>query len=389
MQLLSFTAHHRDTIEHLYLKKAIVSVINDLATDQRVHKSCLALQKTGFEVLLIGRVLASSPAMPARSYRFHRMKLLFSKGPLFYAEYNLRLFLFLLFRKADVLLSNDLDTLLANYLVSKLKSSKLIFDSHEYFTETPELVGRKKVQYIWKSIERWIVPQLKEMITVNASIADLFATEYGIKVHVIRNIPPRYIPHKTLNRKELQLPEDKKILILQGAGINVDRGAEELVEAMAFLPNCFLLIIGGGDVLLTLQHAVERLQLQDRLRFLSRMPYLEMMQYTQCADLGLTLDKDSNLNYRFSLPNKLFDYLHAGVPVLASPLPEIKKIIDTYQIGTFIVNHQPQTLAKNISDALGNALQMENWRANCNKASLELCWENEERKLLKIYADYC
>ena len=386
---MSFTAHHSNTIEHLYLKKAIVSVINDLATDQRVHKSCLALQKTGFEVLLIGRVLASSPPMPERSYGFHRMKLLFSKGPFFYAEFNVRLFVFLLMRKADVLLSNDLDTLLANYLASKLKFSRLIFDSHEYFTETPELAGRKNVQRIWKSIERWIVPQLKEMITVNTSIAELFKTEYGIKAHVIRNIPPRYVSQKTLNKKDLQLPDDKNVLILQGAGINVDRGAEELVEAMAFLPNCFLLIIGGGDVLMTLKQTVERLQLNENLRFLARMPYLEMMQYTQCADLGLTLDKDTNLNYRFSLPNKLFDYLHAGVPVLASPLPEIKSIIDGYQIGTFISNHQPQTIAQTISNALGNTLQMEKWRANCNKATLELNWENEEKKLLKIYADYC
>ena len=169
----------------------------------------------------------------------------------------------------------------------------------------------------------------------------------------------------------------------------MDRGAEELVEAMAFLPNCFLLIIGGGDVLMTLKQTVERLQLNENVRFLARMPYLEMMQYTQCADLGLTLDKDTNLNYRFSLPNKLFDYLHAGVPVLASPLPEIKSIIDGYQIGTFISNHQPQTIAQTISNALGNTLQMEKWRANCNKAALELNWENEEKKLLKIYADYC
>jgi glycosyltransferase involved in cell wall biosynthesis len=89
------------------------------------------------------------------------------------------------------------------------------------------------------------------------------------------------------------------------------------------------------------------------------------------------------------LPNKLFDYLHAGVPVLASPLPEIKSIIDGYQIRTFISNHQPQTIAQTISNALGNTLQMEKWRANCNKAALELNWENEEKKLLKIYADYC
>jgi glycosyltransferase involved in cell wall biosynthesis len=249
-------------------------------------------------------------------------------------------------------------------------------------------MGRKTVQQIWKRIEKWIVPKLKEMITVNDSIAKLFKEEYGLQVHVIRNIPPLYVPEKTLTKEDLQLPKDKKILILQGAGINVDRGAEELVEAMAFLPDCYLIIIGGGDVLNTLHETAERLQLQQSVRFLPRMPYSEMMQYTQLADLGLTLDKDTNLNYRFSLPNKLFDYLHAGIPVIASNLPEIKNIIDTYEIGTFIVNHKPETIAQNIRETLANTLQMEKWKARCKKVATELCWENEEIKLLKIYAHY-
>ena len=173
------------------MKRAIVSVINDLVTDQRVNKSCLALQKVGYEVLLVGRQQRKSPPMDERPYATHRMKLLFEKGPLFYAEYNIRLFFFLLFHRANLLLSNDLDTILPNYFISRLKGIKMIFDSHEYFTETPELVNRPKVQQVWKRIEGFTVPKLNEMITVCDSIADLFREKYGVKVHVIRNIPPR------------------------------------------------------------------------------------------------------------------------------------------------------------------------------------------------------
>jgi hypothetical protein len=133
--------------------KIIVSVTNDLVTDNRVDKVCRFLLNEGFEVLLVGRKLKTSLAMPQRPYATKRMKLLCTKGALFYAEYNLRLFFLLLFRKATHLLANDLDTLLANYLVSKMRRRALIYDSHELFTEVPELIHRPKIQRIWESIE--------------------------------------------------------------------------------------------------------------------------------------------------------------------------------------------------------------------------------------------
>ncbi|MDP3463837.1 MAG: glycosyltransferase [Bacteroidales bacterium] len=370
-------------------KLAFVSVINDLATDQRVHKSCLSLGKCGFDVVLIGRRLHNSIAMPSRTYRCIRMRLLFERGPMFYMEYNIRLFLFLLFQPSKLLLSNDLDTLLPNYLVSKIRNVPMIYDSHEYFTETPELVNRPHIQRIWKIIEKFVLKRLTWIITVNESIEMLFENKYGIKAHVIRNIPSRWEPVSPRSRAELGLPVDRKILLMQGSGINMHRGAEELVDAMTGLPEMLLLIIGGGDVLPVLKSKVEQQGLTDRVRFLPRMPYEQMMEYTAVADLGFTLDKDTNINYRFSLPNKLFDYIQAGTPVMATPLPEIKRIVDRYQVGCFAENHQPDYLSERIRESLQNTVQMEKWRENCKFAAAELCWENEEKNLLKLYEPYC
>ena len=370
------------------MKRAIVSVINDLVTDQRVNKSCLALQKAGYEVLLVGRKQRKSPPMDERPYETKRMTLLFEKGPLFYAEYNIRLFFFLLFHRANVLLSNDLDTILPNYFISRLKGCKIVFDSHEYFTETPELVGRPKVQKVWKRIEGFVVPKLDEMITVCDSIADLFREKYAVKCHVIRNIPSRKALPPKGDKTALGLPADKHLLILQGSGINIQRGAEELVQAMQYLDDCFLMIIGGGDVLPILKQMVEQLQITDRVLFLPRMPYQQMMAYTQLAELGFCLDKDTNLNYRFSLPNKLFDFIQAGVPIIASHLTEIEKIILQYDLGLFIDNHKPETIAATIREGLSDVARREQWKQNLAVAARDLCWENEELKLLEIYRHY-
>ncbi len=370
------------------MKRVIVSVINDLVTDQRVNKSCLTLQKAGYEVLLVGRKQRKSPPMDERPYASHRMKLLFEKGPCFYAEYNIRLFFFLLFHRANLLLSNDLDTILPNFFVSRLKGIKMIYDSHEYFTETPELIHRPKVQRVWKRIEEFAVPKLGEMITVCDSIADLFREKYGVKVHVIRNIPPQKALPPKGDKAELGLPLDKHLLVLQGSGINIQRGAEELVQAMQYLDDCHLMIIGGGDVLPILKQMVIDLNITDRVRFLPRMSYANMMAYTQNAELGFCLDKDTNLNYRFSLPNKLFDFIQAGVPIVASHLTEIEKIIRRYDIGVFIENHDPKTIAATIQNALFDAERYGKWKQNLTVAAQDLRWENEEKVLLTIYQQY-
>jgi len=370
------------------LKKAYVSVINDLVTDQRVHKSCLSLKKAGFEVVLIGRIMHHSLPIDKRPYKTIRMRLPFEKGPLFYIFFNIRLFFKLLGSQQDLLVANDLDTLLPNFLISKLRRIPLVYDSHEYFTETPELTSRPRIQKIWKTIESHLVSRLPEMITVNESIAQLFREQYGLKVHVVRNVPMRMQNNQHSSRKLLGLPLDKTLLVMQGSGINIHRGAEELLESMQYLDNCLLLLIGGGDVLPVLKQMSKSLRLEDKVRFLGKMPYHLMMQYTQVADLGFTMDKDTNLNYRFSLPNKLFDYIQAGTPVIASDLPEVRNIVESYKIGKIVDNHIPENIAQIVRECIDDKELIKLWRNNLTFAARELCWENEEKVLLKIYEQY-
>lgn len=369
------------------MQTVIVTVTTDLSTDQRVERSCNTLVKLGFNVLLIGRRLKDSMPMDTKLYAVKRIKLYFNKGPLFYTEYNVRLFFLLLFKKANLYFANDLDALLSTCLISRLKNKPLVFDSHEYYTEVPELEGRPLIKKIWKSIERYALPKAAEVITVNDSIAGLFAQEYKRDIHVIRNMSSFNSFNITFEKQTLGLP-NKPIIILQGTGINIHRGAEEAVEAMQYLPDKLLLIVGGGDVIQQLKLLVQQLNLQENVHFLDRQTPQKLFEYTAIADLGLSLDKDNNINYKFSLPNKIFSYIQARTPVLASALPELQKIVDNYKIGMIINDHNPRHIADMINFMLNDAIQLEIWQNNLNFTAQELCWENEEIKLITILKKY-
>lgn len=367
------------------LPKAVVSVTNDLYTDQRVHKVCTYLHENGYDVLLIGRQRKSSVPLPPRNYATKRMKLLFEKGAAFYAFFNLRLFFVLLFTRCDVLVSNDLDTLLANYMARKFKRKcTLVYDSHEYFTEVPELINRPKVQKIWLRIERWIFPKLTHIYTVNASIAGIYNKLYDKELQVVRNISPRWTPEHLTPKKELGIPENTPLIILQGAGINVDRGAEEAVEAMQHV-DAVLMIVGDGDVVPQLKERVRSLGLSEKVLFFGRRPYMEMMQFTHHADIGLTLDKATNPNYRFSLPNKVFDYMHAGTVVVATDIREVANVVNTHSIGVVLKEFTVASLTEALNQLLSNPEQLQTFKNNCETAALVENWEHETRVLQSIY----
>ena len=364
------------------MKRVIVSVTNDLVTDNRVDRTCNLLHSYGFNVVLVGRIRKNSQLIKKRKYITKRFRLIFQKGPFFYAEYNFRLFLYLLFNKVDLLYSNDLDTLLANYCAKKIKlNAKLIYDAHELFTEVPELNERKLIKKIWTKIEEWIFPKLDKIITVNQSIAEVYFEKYKKKLLVIRNVPSKLIEKTSVSRAELGLPEDKFILIIQGSGLNIQRGIEEAILAMHLIEKCLMLIIGDGDVIPSAIELVKNEKLDEKVKFLSKRPYNEMMQFTKNADIGLSLDKPLSTNYKLALPNKVFDYIQAGIPIISSNLIEIRKIIEKYKIGFCIQQVTPDNIANQVNFIIDNPEILNEYKLNCIRTAEIENWENEKLKL--------
>jgi len=354
------------------LKRVIVSVTNDISTDQRVAKVCKTLIQNNFEILVIGRKLPNSISLK-RNYKIKRFRLLFNSGLLFYAEYNLRLFLYLLFTRKDLLLANDLDTLLPNYLISLLQNTKIVFDSHELFPEIPELVHRPRVKKVWLALEKYILPKLKNNYTVCNSIAEFYKNKYHSNFTTIKNLPNK----KTIEKGVFPFNTDNKKIILYQGALNVGRGIELMIETMHFLQNHLLVLIGSGDISKSLKNKVSEENLNDKVFFLGKINPETLHKLTPLADLGLSLEEDLGLNYRFALPNKIFDYIQGEVPILVSNLPEMSEVISAYQVGEIVKNRTPEKLAKQIKEVLEKEYTKE-----LKLAKTALIWEQQEEKLI-------
>lgn len=361
-------------------KRVVISVTNDLVTDQRVNRIATTLHNNGYEVLAVGHKLKTSCRVQ-RPYQTKLFRLIFNRKMFFYAEYNIRLFLFLLFVRADIFLSNDTDTLPANYMASRIRRKKLVFDAHEMFPEVPEVVGRRMVKKVWTRIENLFFPKLKNCYTVCQSIADVYNQRYGINMHVIRNISI-YKPAED-EKKRLHV-SDKKILLYQGA-VNVGRGIEWTIDAMPYIENAIFYVAGDGDILQQLQNYVAEKQLNDKVIFLGRIPFEELHSYTVSADLGISLLENKGLNYYYSLPNRIFDFMHAQVPIIATNFPEIQKVVAGSDTGVLTDDHQPETLARAIKAALTEWENKPEKPAIFDKACRLYNWETEEKKLLMIF----
>lgn len=365
------------------MKKVILSVTNDLSTDQRMHRICTSLHNHGFEVCLIGRKRRNSIKIN-RIYQTKRINLFFTKGFFFYAEYNIRLFFILVFSKASIFVSNDLDTLLANFLASKIRTKKLVYDSHEFFTEVPELIERKNVKKIWEYLERKILPTIQHSYTVSESIADIYSKKYKIEMKVIRNLPSK--------KQEIIIPpypisiQSKNTIIYQGV-LNIGRGIETVIDAMKYLEDTTFLIVGTGDIDNELKKRVSDYKLENKILFTGKVALEYLPYYTNLAQLGISLEENRGLNYYYALPNKLFSYIQAGIPVLVADLPEMKKIVTNYKIGEIASSIDSEKLAFQIKEMLSNTDKQKKWQQQLISAANELCWEIEEKKLIDIYTN--
>lgn len=363
------------------MKKVIIATTNDIFSDRRVARTAAFFLSKGCDVLWIGRQTKNSPAFQS-AFKTRRYRMLFQRSFLFYSFFNIRLFFDLLFRSFDLAVSNDLDTLPACHLACRLRGNKLLFDSHELFPEVPELAHRPRIKKIWERLEKKYVRKQKLAVTVCESIAAYYHAKYGVEFTVIRNVPEK-TKWESLTDKKNQ--RTSPVFIYQGA-LNKGRGIELMIRAMHFLPEGKLLVVGTGDLDAELRKLASEEGLTDRVTFTGRVKPDKLVEYTSGATLGFSLEENLGLNYYYALPNKLFDYIHAQVPVLVSSFPEMSRTVDTYGVGCHTLEREPEKLAAVIRSMIRSA-DYPIWVENCSKAAEELCWEKEVLKLEELYSE--
>ena len=357
----------------------------------RVQKHAMFLAGEGYEVMLIGRETGSRLPLAFPGVDAVRIRVPFRKGPGMYILFNFLLFWRLLFRRFDLCLACDLDTLVPCYMVTRLSGRRLVYDAHEYFTGQQGLAERRVKHALWKWAESRILPKVRHMITVSDSIADLYHREYGVTPVVIRNVAPSVTHLEPHDRSALGASEEELLVVFQGSGINEGRGARELIKAMTMLKRIRLVIIGSGDIIDSLRESVRESEAAERIMFLPRMPWEEMMRYTMCCDAGLSLDADTCENQRYSLPNKVFDYIAAGIPAIVSPLPEVSSLIGRYGCGVVLGEVTPVDIAIALERLRDDRDFLLSLREKSAEARRELNWEKEkikEQEFFRSVIDY-
>lgn len=341
---------------------------------------CTTLSNEGYEVTLIGRKRENSIPFAQQPFQQKRIRCIFNKGVLFYAEYNLRLFFFLLFHAFDVVCAVDLDTILPATLIAKLKRKKSVYDAHEYFTEVPELIKRPTVQSIWERIARFCIPKMDVCYTVCISLVDLLSKRYKKDFQLIRNVPFSYDLDFEV------LPEKKSRIILYQGALNDGRGLEQAIEAMNYVEGAILEIAGEGDLSKELRELVRVNQLENKVTFLGYLKPTDLKKKTLEAYIGLNLLKNKGLNYYYSLANKTFDYIHAEVPAIHMGFPEYIQINAQNEIGMLIEDLNTETIAAALHALLNDENYYLKLKANCKTAKEIYNWELESTRLKHLYS---
>ncbi len=360
------------------MPRIILTVINDLTYDQRMHRICNSLANAGYDVLLVGRKVKSSVPLQQESFKQRRLKLIFTRGKLFYLEYNLRLFLFLLTKKFDIVCGVDLDTALPCYFISKFRNKKCVYDAHEIFSEVPEVIHRPSVQKFWKRVEKFSVGRIENCYTVSEGVAEYFQKNYGRKFEVIMNVPM-----KEDHALTTEIDFSSRTILYQGA-LNEGRGLEAIIEVMQHF-DCKLTLAGEGDLSSSLRKKTELLHLAQKIIFTGKKKSGELRELTRQSFIGINLLENKGLNYYYSLANKFFDYVNAGVPQITMSFPEYKRMNSEFEVALLIDDLKTETLLSAIHKLLDEKDFYIRLRENCLRAREVWNWQTEESKLLSFY----
>lgn len=342
-----------------------MAAVSDLVTDRRVMRHAATLGEAGYDVVCVGR--NDLTVRPRRGWRF-------------YAAYNMALVRRLLQECPDVVWANDVDTLPGAWIAARRCKAKLVLDAHELFSEVPEIQHKPVVRWVWRTVERRLIPRCDACLTVCQSIADYYGNRYGVRMTVVRNIPAACTRPKAADGGHTDTTTSgQKTLLYQGS-VNVGRGVDWAIDAMEWLPQCRLVVAGNGDLLDAMQARAAQRPWADRIVFLGRVMPDMLEGLTASADVGLVMLEDMGLSYHYALPNRIGDFVAAGVPMVVSDLPEMAAVVRRYPVGEIMT----ATGARSLADAVQRVLDKGRDAYDFAEARRDMDWNNEKKRLTAV-----
>jgi glycosyltransferase involved in cell wall biosynthesis len=378
--------------------KVTMLVLNDFTHDSRVHREAKTLASIGHEVEILALHRGSLPTTEqVAGYTVRRLVLRTRRwrGRLLapiakYLELVREVARVTRLRPADVYHSHNGNTLLATYPVVKRDRAAWVYDSHEL--ETGRNFGGFRLsavfRWLWPLPERILIHRPDAVISASPAYADQLVVTYGIKRPTVLRNCPEYVapPSSSVLRQELGISAQKSIILYQG-NISFNRGLETCIQSLQYLDtDVCLVMVGDGIARDSLVQLASALNLADRVHFSGFVPIEKLIAYTASADLGLSLIQNTCASYYLTLPNKVMEYIMAGLPVVASDFPAMGQIIRKYDVGQVVRDPtSPQEVAAAVHAVLNDPERYRQMQANAFDAARVLNWEQESLKLIELY----
>ncbi len=283
--------------------------------------------------------------------------------------------------------AGDFYSLAAAKSIKMKNKAKLVYDSREIYSQLNSLKDRPLARKLLEFYEKYLVTYVDKMV-VTADVDALYLKKHfthSIPYHIIKNLPPKQkLEESNLLREQFNISSEKLILLYQGWVLE-GRGLDTIIYTMKDIDFAELVIIGGGEYLDSLKEIVRKEGLNSKVHFTGLIPYDELSNATMSADIGIVLFSDTSISYQNALPNKLFEFIQSGIPVITSNQKTIGEIIENEKIGISIEKVNEDQL-KSAIIKMNEASTRNNYKENILKIRNKYNYESQEVEILKVYS---
>ena len=366
-------------------KSAIIAFLGNAYHDSRVVNLIDSLSKINIDTTTISfdwkTANFKSQFGKTNIYKLDKSK----SSLIYYFKFFFLLVRDLLKHKANYYFAEDIYTLPIVYFFAKRNKGKIYYNSREIYGHLAGLRNKNIVQKIIAKVESKFIRKVDLVLVTGEMDATFLRDAYSIdNFMVLRNLPKYQKEIQKIDlRKNLQISEKEKIILYQGVLLE-GRGISKIINILGKVPNTHFVIVGEGEYRKQFESIAAKSNVSNKIHFLGAVNHTVLLNYTASADIGLALIENISISYYYALPNKLFEYIMAGVPILASNLPQMKKVIDDYNVGRYVDPEDEDDLISKLSEMLNNDNKLAEFKSNCKFAAKELNWDAEFDKNKEI-----